>query len=138
MKIKILLLLCIATLGLASCKKETIVQEVTGKTYLLKIEPNQWVKSTDGTQYSYTWNNSNLDKITLSDEGVLVYINHPADDAGDIQLPFVYNVDAYSYELFAGGIVFDIQSSDNQDTQAIRPTKTIYAKVVVIPSTVVN
>jgi hypothetical protein len=134
MKKFIFLLLCTATLGLVSCKKDTIIQETPNRTYNFTIQPNQWVLSADGLSYTYEWRHTAIDEITVDDEGVLVYISHPLTASSYIQLPYVYNVDAYSYELFVGGIAIDIQSSDNQDDQPIRPTQPVLAKVVVIPS----
>jgi len=137
MKIKILLLLCIATLGLASCKKETIVQETQNRTFNYTILPSDWTTSDNGLTYSTTLNVNEIDQITLDDEGVLVYLNHPSDIANPdayIQLPYVYNVDAYSYKLSKGKIRIDIQSSDDQSTLAIKPTKNLKAKIVILPS----
>ncbi|HWW40930.1 hypothetical protein, partial [Pedobacter sp.] len=137
MKIKILLLLCIATLGLASCKKETIVQETQNRTFNYTILPSDWTTSDNGLTYSTTLNVNEIDQITLDDEGVLVYLNHPSDIANPdayIQLPYVYNVDAYSYKLSKGKIRIDIQSSDDQNNLAIKPTKNLKAKIVILPS----
>lgn len=134
MKKFILLLICTATLGLVSCKKDTIVQETPNRTYNYTIQPDQWVLSTDGLNLTYEKSLSAIDQITVDDEGVLVYISHPLTSASNIQLPYTYNTDAYSYELYNGGIAIDIQSSDFQDRAPIRPTKPIVVKVVVIPS----
>ena len=134
MKQTLLLLFCFATLGLASCKKETIV-EPANKTVILTVQPSQWVANADGTEYSYQFNNlREIDNYSLATEGTLVYISY---DSGTtyIQMPFVYNVDAFSYEVFNGGITLLIQSSDNQDKQAIRPTGNIRVKVVIVAST---
>ena len=134
MKKLILLLLCTATLGLVSCKKDNIIQETPNRTYNFTIQPNQWVLSTDGYNYTYEWRNALIDEITVDDEGVLVYISHPVNPSSYIQLPYTYNVDAYSYELFVGGIALDIQSSDFQATQPVKPSQPVLVKVVVIPS----
>jgi len=135
MKKLLLLILCTTTLGLVSCKKDTIVEQPSSRTYNFDIQPNQWVLSGDGLSYTYEWSKSAIDQITVDDEGVLVYLSHPINAKSYIQLPYVYNVDAYSYELFNGGIAIDVQSSDNQDVTPIKPTRIIRAKVVVIPST---
>lgn len=134
MKKLILLLLCTATLGLASCKKDTIIQDTPNRTYNFTIQPNQWVLSADGYNYTYEWRNSIIDEITVDDEGVLVYASHPVNSSSYIQLPYTYDANAYSYELFVGGIAIDIQTSDNQDTNPVKPTKPVLVKVVVIPS----
>ncbi len=135
MKKLLLLILCTTTLGLVSCKKDTLIQEPSSRTYNFDIQPNQWVLSGDGHSYTYEWNRSDvIDQITVDDEGVLLYLSHPINANSYIAVPFTYNTDAYSYELFNGGIAIDIQSSDFQDRTPIKPTRVIRAKVVVIPS----
>ncbi len=137
MKKLALLLLCIATLGLASCKKDTyITNELRAKTYNRYIEPNQWVRNSNGT-YSFTWNRAEFDQITLEDEGVLVYFTHPVSDNSDVQLPYTFNYTVYSYELFNGGITFDVQDSRNL-SNSVPPDYRILVKVVVIPSDYVD
>jgi hypothetical protein len=135
MKKLLLLLLCTTTLGLVSCKKDNIIQETPNKTYNFNIQPNDWKLSADGLSYTYEWNRPDaIDQITVDDEGVLVYLTHPLNTGSYIQLPNVFDIDAYSYELYDGGIAIDIQSSDFQESAPIRPTKVIKAKVVVLPS----
>lgn len=130
----ILLLLCTATLGLASCKKDTIVQDTPNRTYNFTIRPNQWIKSQDSKTFSYQWLNKAIDAITVDDEGVLVYISHPVNPTSYIPVPYVYNGLAYSYELFEGGIQIDLQTSDQQSQFPAPPTTEVLVKVVVIPS----
>lgn len=135
MKQKILLLLCIVTtLGLASCKKETIVQDTPNRTFNYTIQPSQWKLSTDGYNYTVELAVKEIDQITLDDEGVLVYLSHPIVQSSYIQLPYTYDVNAYSYELFNGGIAIDIQSSDAQATRPTPPTKPVTVKIVILPS----
>jgi hypothetical protein len=135
MKKLLLLLLCTTTLGLVSCKKDTILQETPNRTYNFQIQPNEWKLSSDGLSYTYEWNRPDaIDQTTVDDEGVLVYLNHPLNTKSDIQLPYVFDVDAYSYELYAGGIAIDIQSSDLQAPAPRRPNVVVFAKVVVIAS----
>lgn len=128
-----LLLLCIATLGLASCKKDTIVQRSNNLTIIKYIEPNQWQLSTDGLTYYAVINESRIDPRTFEDDGILTYISR-GDNNSYEQLPFVYNVDAYSYLIKQGSIEIDIQSSDNQDTAPIKPTTRTRVKIVLIES----
>ncbi len=141
MKKLTLLLLCIATLGLASCEKQTIIEETPNKTYIRDISPNQWVLSANGNTYSANLNISGIDPFHVQNEGTLVYISYtPTNNSASsyIQLPFVYNVDAYSYEVYDGGISIDIQSSDLQDRAPIRPTGIVRVKVVLVASKYVN
>ncbi|MGY4386624.1 hypothetical protein ACVWYN_003679 [Pedobacter sp. UYP24] len=134
MKKLLFLILCTTTLGLVSCKKDTILQDTPNRTYNFDIQPNQWILSADGFTYTYEWRRSDIDQVTVDDEGVLVYLSHPLNSGSYIQLPYVYDVDAYSYELFKGGIAIAIQSSDLQASKPIKPTKVVTAKVVVIAS----
>ncbi|MET3113927.1 hypothetical protein AAKU52_001659 [Pedobacter sp. CG_S7] len=135
MKQSFLLLLCIATLGLSSCKKETFIQETPNRTINIDIQPNQWVRSSDGFTYTATLNIKEIDQVTLDDEGVLVYLPHPTNVNSSIPLPYTFDTQAYSYEIFNGGIAIDLQSSDFQNAVPIAPTKAIKAKIVIIPST---
>lgn len=133
MKQSFLLILCIATLGLASCKKDTIIQETPNRTFNYDIQPNQWVLSDDFT-YTAQLDIPEFDQISLQDEGVLVYLSHPVSASSYVQLPYTFDTDAYSYEHFDGGIAIDIQSSDRQATTPVRPNVPIKAKIVLIPS----
>ena len=138
MKPKLLLLLCMVTLGLASCKKDTIIEETQNKTVIFDIQPTQWKLSTDGKTYSYQYTNlPEIDDFGLRNEGTLMYISYPNSSGAYTtyaQLPFVYNVDAYSYEAYNGGVNVLIQSSDLQASAPIRPNTTVRIKVVIITS----
>ena len=135
MKKLLFLILCTTTLGLVSCKKDTIVNETTpNRTFVYTIKPSDWELSSDGYNYTATLNVGEIDNITLDDEGVLVYLTHPVSANSYIQVPFTYDVNAYSYELYNGGIKIDIQSSDFQATAPVKPTTSMTAKIVVIPS----
>ena len=134
MKKLTLLLLCIATLGLASCKKDTIVQNGSNNLTLIKyIEPNQWQLSNDGFTYSATINDNNIDARTFEDDGILVYVSRGNTNTYE-QLPFVYDVEAYSYSVTQGSITIDIQSSDFQAATPIKPTTRTRVKIVLIES----
>lgn len=138
MKSKLLLLLCIATLGLASCKKDTIIQETQNKTVVFDIQPTQWVLSTDGKTYSYQYTNlPELDDYSLSNEGTVMSIAYPSTGGAFttyIPMPFVYNVSAYSYEAYRSGVNVLIQSSDAQSTIPVRPTTTVRIKFTILSS----
>jgi hypothetical protein len=134
MKKTLLLLICTATLGLVSCKKDTIVQETPNRTFVYTVQPNQWVLSGDGLSYSTDLIVDEIDQISIDDEGLLVYMSHPLIPSSYVQLPYVYNTDAYSYEMYDGGITIDVQSSDYQDRTPIPPSKAVQVKIVLIPS----
>lgn len=138
MKKLILLLLCTATLGLVSCKKDTIIQENPNRTYNFTIQPNQWKLSQDGFTYTAEILTSAIKPITVDDDGVLLYITHPLNSSSYIQVPYTFDAQSYSYELFDGGFTVDIQSTDLQDTRPYKPTAPILVKLVVIESLYAN
>ncbi|RZK49182.1 MAG: hypothetical protein EOO99_07310 [Pedobacter sp.] len=125
------LLLCIASLGLASCEKDTYVNAPANRTIVLNVAANAWTLSSNGFTYYTVLDVPEIDQYTMDNEAVLVYISYD-QGASYLQLPFVYNVDAYSTVISKGKVEIDIQSSDNQDTQPIKPTQTIRVKVVII------
>ncbi len=134
MKKLLFLILCTTTLGLVSCKKDTIINETPNRTFIYTIQPNDWKFSSDKFNYTATLDVNEIDDITMDDEAVLVYITHPINSSSYVQVPFTYDVNTYSYELYKGGISIDIQSSDAQATTPVKPTKPITAKIIIIPS----
>jgi hypothetical protein len=132
MKKLTILMLCIATLGLASCKKETVYQELRAKTYNFTINSNEWLRNANGSYY-VNKPLSAIDGVTLDDEGVLVYFEHPSDPNGDIQLPYTFNYNAFSYKVYNGGLRFDVQDTNNL-TATVPPNYNTLVKVVIIPS----
>lgn len=138
MKKIILLLICITTLGLVSCKKETIVKTTPNRTIVFDVQPSEWKLTTDGLSYFVELNNiPEIDDYSVQNEGTLVYISYPNSTGAYtsyIQMPFVYNIDAYSYEVYKGGVRIDIQSSDNQDTTPLKPSTKVKIKVVIVAS----
>lgn len=134
MKKFILLLICTATLGLVSCKKETIVQETPNQTIIYDIAPNAWVSSDGGKTLTNTFSQlPEIDTYGLQNEGVLVYISYN-NESSYIQLPFVYNLDSYSYEVSNGKLIMTIQSSDATASIPTKPTGSVRVKVIIIPS----
>lgn len=124
------LLLCIVTLGMASCKKETLV----GPQNILivrDISPNQWSLINNGETFTTSLSIGEIDQYHVDNEGTLVYISYN-NGASYTQMPFVYNVDAYSYEVYNGGISIDIESSDFQDRTPVRPTSNVKVKIVLV------
>lgn len=134
MKKLTILFLCIATLGLASCKKDTIVNQTTPNITIIRdLTPNQFILSNDQRTYSADLSITSIDKFHIDNEATLVYISYN-NGASYIQLPFVYNVDAYSFEVYPGGLSIDIQSSDLQNRAPLRPTSNVRIKVVLVAS----
>jgi len=108
------LLLCITTLGLVSCKKDTIIQNIPNQTIIATINPTDWRQDTDGsTLYSILDISDVLDEATFEDDGILVYISRGDNDTYE-QIPNVYGLVSYSYlvDKFAKTIEIDAQRSD--------------------------
>jgi len=134
MKKLTILMLCIATLGLASCKKDTIVQNgVNNLTIIKYIQPNEWKASANGFTLSAALLDNRIDERTFEDDGVLVYISRGDNNVYE-QLPFVYDVNSYSYAMSQGRVDLDIQSSDFQNAIPTRPTTVTRVKIVLIES----
>jgi hypothetical protein len=134
MKKLLLLLLFTTTLGLVSCKKDTILQETPNRTIILNIQPNQWVRDTDGGTITANLAIEEIDRLNVDIEGILVYIDHPVEESSYIQLPYTFAGSVFSYEHFNGGIRIDIQRSEYATTNPQVPTQRIRVKVVLIPS----
>lgn len=139
MKKLTILMLCIATLGLASCKKETLVQNPTNKTIIVDVLPSDWQLSADRNTYTVQ-----LDKITdlkeidnfhIDNEGTIVAISYP-NSSGNFTsysaLPFVYNLQSYSYTVYSGGILIEVQNSDTQTVDPIKPNTKIRIKITLV------
>jgi hypothetical protein len=128
----ILLLLCTATLGLASCKKETIVQETSNKSIIYDIAPDQWTTTDGGKTYTNIFTKiPEIDQYGLENEGTLVSISYN-NEASYIAVPFVYNYDSYGYEASKGKITMTIQSSSITAPLPTKPTTNIRVKVVIV------
>jgi len=134
MKKLTILFLCIATLGLASCKKDTIVNQTTPNITVIRDVPSSaWALSSDKLTYYVTLNVQQINKYSLDNDAILVYISYD-NGATYLQMPFVYNVDAYSTVISERQVEIDIQSSDNQDVTPIKPTGTTRVKIVIVAS----
>jgi hypothetical protein len=133
MKQKLLLLLCIASLGLSSCKKDNIIEETSNRTIILTIQPNQWVSTNNGRNFTAEIGIKEIDQLNVDIEGILVYLDHPVDVNSYIALPYVYGGASYSYEHYNGGVAIDIQWSDAALNPS-HPTVPVRMKVVLIPS----
>jgi len=127
----ILLLLCTATLGLASCKKDTIVQETPNKSIIYDIAPDQWTTTDGGKTYTNVFTDiKEIDQYGLENEGTLVYISYN-NETSYIQLPFVYNYGSYSYEAAKNRLTMTIQSSTTASNPA-KPMTKVRVKVVIV------
>ncbi|RDC56098.1 hypothetical protein DU508_10765 [Pedobacter chinensis] len=132
MKKLTILMLCIATLGLVSCKKETIITP-NNLTIIKYINPSDWKASTDGFTLSAALPDNNIDIRTFENDGILVYISRGDNNVYE-QLPFTYDTQAFSYAVSEGRIDIDLQSSDFQHAIPDRPTTRTRVKIVLIES----
>jgi hypothetical protein len=130
----LLVLFCIATLGLASCKKDTYIQETQNRTIIWTIDPGDWQVTNNGRTITTDINLPEIDQLNVDVEGVLVYLDHPVNVDSYIQLPYVYNGASYTYEHFNSGIAVQIQRSEFSTQNPSIPTVPIRVKVVLIPS----
>ena len=134
MKKLALLLLCITTLGLASCKKDTIVSEKNPNyTFYASIQPNRWIAQTDseGSYYYADITNSEIERY--EDDGTIVSFQRFNDNGYDA-LPFTLGMVRYSYTSYPGRIRVYLQDHYNQDILPARPTSEISARVVIVAS----
>lgn len=134
MKKLTVLLLCAVTLGLASCRKETIINQSPNRTIIFNVAANDWTLSSDRLTYSKTLAVPEITQRTMDDDAVLIYISFD-NGITYLQMPFVFDVDAYSTVIRRGQVEIDIQSSDNQDVEPRKPTNNAKVKVVIIAST---
>jgi hypothetical protein len=134
MRQKILLLLCMATLGLASCKKDTIIQDSPNRTIITTIPVTAWKPYDNGRGYTAEVSIPEIDQLNVDIEGILVYLDHPAETSSYIAVPYVYAGNSYSFEHYNGGVAIDIQTATFGTALAIKPTVPIRIKVVLIPS----
>ncbi|RZL57728.1 MAG: hypothetical protein EOO93_17645 [Pedobacter sp.] len=132
MKKLTILMLCIVTLGLASCKKDTIVQNTPNITLYKTIQPNQWQRATDNGIYFYVdIIDSRIEEFI--DDGIILSFARFNDDGFDA-LPFNYGPDSYSYSSFPGRIRVYLQNNNNRTVEPLRPTADITARIVLVAS----
>jgi len=126
---------CIATLGLASCKKDTIVQDIPNRTIITYINPSNWTADSDGiTLYSIINIADVLDEATFEQDGILVYISRGDNNTYE-QIPNVYNLDSYSYlvDKQSKTLEIDLQRSD-RSSYPLTPTTRTRVKIVLVRS----
>ncbi|WP_421940971.1 hypothetical protein [Pedobacter sp.] len=116
MKKLTILMLCIATLGLVSCKKETIVQSTPNRTIVFDVNPNRWVL--ENGKYYLDLDIPEVDDINFYDEGILIYTATPNYN-NYYQLPY----GDMDYETHIGGVSISRSSL---------PTTPIRVKVVLV------
>lgn len=135
MKKLILLLLCTATLGLASCKKETLIDpSLPNETFEKVIKASDWRYIENDTRLTYTVPMPEIDETTFKHDAVLVYI-YPDNELNEYKpLPFTFDGQAYSCTVRPGSITVDIQTSGDNILKPVKPTIPVGLRVVIVTS----
>lgn len=134
MKKLTMLMLCIATLGLASCKKDPIIENTPNLTLYKTIQPGSWVAKSENGIGSYLYVDITDPRIEeYEDDGIILSFARFNDDGYDA-LPFTYGVDSYSYSSFPGRIRVYLQNRDNRNSSPLAPSASIGARIVLVAS----
>lgn len=132
----ILLLLCTATLGLASCKKDTIVQEnVIPRTILYDIPANAWITSDGGRSYSTEVNVPENDNAFNNSGGVIVSMAFDANRKVFDALPNVFNGASYQFSSEPNYVVIYV---DGVNGQVIPAPGASRVKIVLVDSELID
>ena len=136
MKKILLLLLCTATLGLASCKKEVIVDPgLPNETIEVVIRPSAWSASPDRTTLTATVPFPELDDVTFRNDGLIVSL-YPNNNIAEYRaMPFVYNGETYSHTVAQGSIFIDLQTTGDNNLIPSIPTRDMRLRVTFVTST---
>ena len=135
MKKLLLLILCTTTLGLVSCKKDTIIDSgLPNLTIEDYINPEDWVESENGTRLSATLNFPEITRETFIHDGIVAYLYLPGSETEYRALPYVFDAQSYTYIVRQGQITFEIQTSDEQILVPIKPTISRKLRVVIVTS----
>jgi hypothetical protein len=125
MKKLTLLLLCIASLGLASCEKDTIINQTTpNRTIVFDKSGSSWKLLSGKTDTYYVdLEADEINNINVQDEGVLVYIStNGTQSSGYFQIP--NSAQRYDYDIYTGSI--------RVYSYGLPPTGTTRIKIVLI------
>lgn len=135
----LLLLLCTATLGLASCKKEVIVDPgLPNETIETIIAPSAWQSINGGETLTTTISFPELDAPTFLNDGLIVAL-YPDNSVAEYKgMPFTYNGLAYSFTARRGSITVEIETSGDNNLIPTRPVVPIGLRVTIVTSTLRN
>lgn len=136
MKRYLLLFLCTITIGMSSCKKETLITEPINRTILFDIFPVDWTTTDGGLTY---FKRLNVPQNTPSfNQSGHIVVAMSFEDVNEYEgLPQVYN--GLSYQFVSGvGYVTIIISSPNANTPISKPTFESTAKVTLIDADLIN
>lgn len=136
MKRILLLLIATATLGLASCKKDTIIDNtgLPNQTIEDFINPEDWQTVDNGERLTATLNFPEINAETFKHDGILVYLYLPGSSGEYRQLPYVFDAQAYTYIARQGSITFEIQTTGDSILKPVKPTVPRKLRVVIVTS----
>ncbi|WP_316750822.1 hypothetical protein [Pedobacter gandavensis] len=132
----LLLLLCTATLGLSSCKKEVIVDPgLPNETIEIKIKPNEWIPNSNRTTLTAIINMPELNQETFLNDGLIVSLYTDNAIPEYSAMPFVFGGETYSYTVKRGAIIIDIQTTGNSAILPTPPDRDMALRVTFVTST---
>ena len=111
MKKLILLLLCTATLGLVSCKKDNYVPQIYPRTILYDIPTSAWKTTDDGYTYSPTINVPENDENFNQSGGVIASLSFDPQRKVYDALPNVVQGISYNFTSEPGYVVILIEDA---------------------------
>lgn len=132
---KSLLLLPMLLLGVlfTSCKKEEIIQQevvIPNRTILFEVMPSSWQLDAQTQTYFAEIPIDEIDEYANQNSGILVYIS--SDKVTYEAIPDVFNGSTFVYTYTTGSLFLEVQGADGSKIDP--PTRTIYAKVVIVES----
>ncbi|MEQ7800068.1 hypothetical protein ABDJ41_09660 [Pedobacter sp. ASV1-7] len=136
MKKLILLLLCTATLGLVSCKKDNYVPQIYPRTILYDIPTSAWKTTDDGYTYSTTINVPENDENFNQSGGVIASLSFDPQRKVYDALPNVVQGISYNFTSEPGYVVIFIE--DALGAKINPPVGTIRAKIVLVDSEIID
>lgn len=136
MKKLILLLLCTATLGLVSCKKDNYVPQIYPRTILYDIPTSAWKTTDDGYTYSTTINVPENDENFNQSGGVIASLSFDPQRKVYDALPNVVQGISYNFTSEPGYVVILIE--DALGGKINPPVGTIRAKIVLVDSEIID
>jgi hypothetical protein len=133
----ILLLLCTATLGLASCKKDNIIQQnIIPRTILTDLAPSSWKTTNGGKSYFTTVNVPENDANFNQSGGVIVSLSFDSQRKVFDALPNVVDGFSYNFTSEPGYVVIYVEDVNRQVINP--PNGPIRAKIVLVDSELID
>nr|WP_121271124.1 hypothetical protein [Pedobacter schmidteae] len=137
MKKVILLLICTVTLGLVSCKKETITPQIFPRTILYDIPANAWKTTNGGLTYRTTINVGENDENFNQSGGVIVSLAFDAQKRVFDALPNVVDGLSYNYTSEPGYVDVYIEDVNGRVINN-PPGGPIRIKIVLVDSEIID